>query len=1473
MAEDMQGTTVEARGAQLRLLLSLLDEELQAGDVSVGINTVVQLVVHGEHGGNWVVVLRDGVGCVRMLEHGGGVEVGEVGCKVETDVGTIVKIANGEMKPAMAVIRGRVRYSGSIAAFKGLQEPLQRAGTRTLERIGPEGLGAHLESLIAERRAASKAKDEEEWEQLRFILDSSHPEWENNALRCKICLARFTFFRREHHCRKCGSAICGTCSSHEIKGFRVCTGCWQSHVAERSRTALPQSPRQADSLAISEVEAEAPTLLPFERLISHVKAMQGKSIGAAIEGTTMSILTSTRQLMLRVRSLEESIQQEKENSLWNRFSNLALWILPKLISFGALTLSWEHVLHGFASSAPPERPAATLMAFGLLGFSWRKPKVFTSSLIAASLRFSGNSFFSGFSSSVLGGSVIATAKLLMSKTGWTVFLGGALEVRPVFGFCCFILSAILSLGIHFFGRLLRIYATAGFIIMTYYSIYLILARGMGMSIARLTRIYEQLDLVMAPFACSQILALRSVFVKFGQYIGSRADIIPPLWGKVLAKLQDDMPADRLQHVEACIKSEFGHLVDEIFESFDYIPMASASIAQVHRAVIKPNTCSTGRLDAEGNPVFLQTELEVAVKVQHEGIEEIMKSDVVAFRRIIHFIAWLNPRFEVAKTLLRAWEKEMLKELDFTIEADNLLRVRRNMRKAGLLVDDDHDYADKTCVGSQVLVPKPIHAFIRKRAFCMTFLHGFKITDTEQLALFNVDKSALVKRVVHAYSTQIYVDGLANVDPHAGNLMVSISDDGTARPVLLDFGMVVTLSDKQRLGYCKLVNAISNMSISELSNAVAEVGYKNSQSDKHPERDLEFFAFLLRDTGDRKSQRQSTKKFRQRRKAQRKADLENDPNKQGRFFASFPDSLIFLFRVLGLIRGLCTTLDAPISYLDIMGNYAKLGLAYSQIDDLDEEEVIVSPSLAALSTNSMLLKEKAPLKPVEAALAPKVRKILKEAMESAMEDFTSLGDEGFAVDGFLGAQVCISIAGRNVAKTEHGVRTQLGPNRVKSSTLIPLLDITRLLPVIIVLRLADEGRLRFRDSIRQHWEEFYHPTLTVGEALSYSVKSEDRIGAETTPNNLCDFKSLMKRLETDPVEDDETRNEVACKYQVFTLGYILAGLLEKILRKPIDQIVAQELEDLYGIDMCMSIAMCGSQLEASRLSRGAEVVNGFAKMVRGVIMGGGALPASLSLEEKTETSAGVEENQEDSRPLQFEASSESDLSEEHIQQEKQVLHRTKAIFPSETLSSAEEENFGISDEPTQNAKVSSHPANGIEEEETGGLLPDNEIEEEETGGLLPDGVVLPPGVMIDPCCVNSMAVRKSTIPSFGGFGTAQALTELVHAFLFKRSSKILIRTLCKSPRRSGSSPLFGKMNFTYGFQAHQFPDTGLHLLMMHGFGGNLIAVIPEKQIVVSVLVNCLTLDRSVARDILNLVLRDLKVSATPNPSQPLFDGMF
>jgi hypothetical protein len=227
--------------------------------------------------------------------------------------------------------------------------------------------------------------------------------------------------------------------------------------------------------------------------------------------------------------------------------------------------------------------------------------------------------------------------------------------------CLGLLFLLLNLIVFAVGqRFVHIYSSTFVAILSYMLVQSIVRLlGLSEESALQTRLYEVTDIVIAPFMCEQFMELKSVFVKFGQYLGARADIVPEHWAHTLTKLQDDLPSDSPVYVEKTVRESFGYNIDEVFESFDFEPPASASIAQVHRAVLKDKR-------------------QVVVKIQHRNIDQIIEYDLRQALHIARFMAYLNPKFDTLVTVFSAWSSEMLKELNFEEEAKNLQLVHSNL---------------------------------------------------------------------------------------------------------------------------------------------------------------------------------------------------------------------------------------------------------------------------------------------------------------------------------------------------------------------------------------------------------------------------------------------------------------------------------------------------------------------------------------------------------------------------------------------------------------------------------------------------------------------------------------------------------------------------------------------------------------------------------------------------------------------------
>jgi aarF domain-containing kinase len=650
------------------------------------------------------------------------------------------------------------------------------------------------------------------------------------------------------------------------------------------------------------------------------------------------------------------------------------------------------------------------------------------------------------------------------------------------------------------SRFVRIYSSAALAILVYVGVQSIVKLlGLSEDSSLQAKLYSTADHVVAPFMCEQFVELKSVFVKFGQYLGARADIVPEHWAHTLKKLQDDLPSDSRSYVEKTVTENFGRSMGELFESFDYEPLASASIAQVHKAVLKDKR-------------------QVVVKVQHANINEIIKDDLRQTIRISKFMAYLNPKYDTLVTVFTSWSSEMLKELDFEVEAFNLRLVHTNLRQAGLVLDEPNPENRRHAGNCVVPLPSapllvPVDSVLNsdsendtaavplvyKKVFCMDFIDGYKVSDNAWLDHYAVDRAHLAHRLVQAFSQQLFIDGVFNADPHPGNIMVTFpfeqrpknsGDSWQPQPVLLDFGMTITLSKQHRLGYARLIYSVSKFDMSGLKQAFDLIGYANSQSDKSPDRDMEFFSHILRNTGSRKNQKAASAEFTKTRREQKQQDLSKGDN-GGRYLSQIPDSLYFIFRVIGLIRGLCTTLEVSLPYLDIMAEFAMKALILETPNPMHYRLQEPTPLIAG------------------ANLQAKISSLLKLLAGEASQNRPNAS--------LTGIQVVVYVNEQKVVDCAEGVLGEVNPKSVAGTTLFPLADMSLLILSILVNQIfihVKKGSTKIdrNTKVHQTWPTFV-PSEEEGGFSEKMPPSERNLNRKKKSITLRDVLTHRHGLES------------------------------------------------------------------------------------------------------------------------------------------------------------------------------------------------------------------------------------------------------------------------------------------------------------------------------------------------------------------------
>jgi predicted unusual protein kinase regulating ubiquinone biosynthesis (AarF/ABC1/UbiB family) len=287
--------------------------------------------------------------------------------------------------------------------------------------------------------------------------------------------------------------------------------------------------------------------------------------------------------------------------------------------------------------------------------------------------------------------------------------------------------------------------------------------------------------------------LGPTYVKLGQLLSTRADLLPPPYIQALARLQDDVAPFDSDEVERIICSELGARLSRVFPEFDPEPIASASLGQVHRATLRD-----GR--------------QVAVKVQRPGIREQVLDDLDALRELAELA---DAHTELGRLygfadLVAEFRASMLAELDYRQEARNLVTLGANLAEF-----------------DRIAVPQPITDLSTGHVLTMEYVEGRKLTTLGPLAQLDLDGTELARQLLGAYLRQILVDGFFHADPHPGNVLLTADGD----LALLDLGMVGRVPAEMGDRLVKLLLAIGEGRAEDASRALLSLAEPTERADE------------------------------------------------------------------------------------------------------------------------------------------------------------------------------------------------------------------------------------------------------------------------------------------------------------------------------------------------------------------------------------------------------------------------------------------------------------------------------------------------------------------------------------------------------------------------------------------------------------------------------------------------------------------
>lgn len=282
------------------------------------------------------------------------------------------------------------------------------------------------------------------------------------------------------------------------------------------------------------------------------------------------------------------------------------------------------------------------------------------------------------------------------------------------------------------------------------------------------------------------------YVKLGQLLSTRPDLIPEPYLKALESLQDDVEEIPYSEVQKIVEEEIGQRISKAFESFEVQPLASASIGQVHHAVLR-----SGK--------------KVAVKIQRPGVRKNFIEDLDTLKELTDVAVKHSKTAKkyAVDEILDELRFILLNELDYIKEAENLIALGENTRKY-----------------PKIVIPQPVEGYSTSKILTMDYIDGQKITSISPISRIETNYKPLVDELVAAYLKQIIFDGFAHADPHPGN--VHLTKDN--RIALMDLGMVAKFGPDLRENILKLLIAISKYNGEETANTLLKMSDYDKNAD-------------------------------------------------------------------------------------------------------------------------------------------------------------------------------------------------------------------------------------------------------------------------------------------------------------------------------------------------------------------------------------------------------------------------------------------------------------------------------------------------------------------------------------------------------------------------------------------------------------------------------------------------------------------
>ena len=282
------------------------------------------------------------------------------------------------------------------------------------------------------------------------------------------------------------------------------------------------------------------------------------------------------------------------------------------------------------------------------------------------------------------------------------------------------------------------------------------------------------------------------YIKLGQLLSTRPDLIPEPYMKALEALQDDVEEIPYSEIQKIVEEEIGQRISKAFESFEVQPLASASIGQVHLAILR-----SGK--------------KVAVKIQRPGVRKNFTEDLDTLKELTDLAVKHSKTAKkyAVDEILDELRFILLNELDYVKEAENLIALGENTKKY-----------------PKIVIPQPVEGYSTSKILTMDYIDGQKITSISPISRIETNYKPLVDELVAAYLKQIIFDGFAHADPHPGNVHLTTDN----KIALMDLGMVAKFGPDLREHILKLLIAISKYNGEETANVLLKMSEYDKNAD-------------------------------------------------------------------------------------------------------------------------------------------------------------------------------------------------------------------------------------------------------------------------------------------------------------------------------------------------------------------------------------------------------------------------------------------------------------------------------------------------------------------------------------------------------------------------------------------------------------------------------------------------------------------